>query len=54
MKYITKPSDGDWIIEGFEEKIYLCKPDVFAMTYEPFLKADAQNSAVKVMVTSTK
>jgi hypothetical protein len=26
---------GDWIIRGVKGEIYPCKPDVFAMTYEP-------------------
>jgi len=28
-------SIGDWIIKGVKGEIYACKPDVFAMTYEP-------------------
>lgn len=27
---------GDWIIKGVKGEIYPCKPDIFAMTYEPF------------------
>jgi len=26
---------GDWIIKGVKGEMYPCKPDVFAMTYEP-------------------
>jgi len=26
---------GDWIIQGVKGEIYPCKPDIFAMTYEP-------------------
>lgn len=26
---------GDWIIEGIKGELYPCKPDIFAMTYEP-------------------
>jgi len=26
---------GDWIITGVKNEHYACKPDVFAMTYEP-------------------
>ena len=25
----------DWIIRGVKGEVYPCKPDVFAMTYEP-------------------
>jgi hypothetical protein len=26
---------GDWIITGVQGEHYPCKPDIFAMTYEP-------------------
>lgn len=26
---------GDWVICGVKNEIYPCKPDVFALTYEP-------------------
>jgi hypothetical protein len=32
-KYEVTP--GDWIITGVKGERYPCKPDVFAMTYEP-------------------
>ena len=28
-------SVGDWIIKGVKGEFYACKPDIFAMTYEP-------------------
>lgn len=28
-------SEGDWIIKGVKGEFYLCKPDIFAATYEP-------------------
>jgi hypothetical protein len=28
-------SPGDWIITGVKGEKYLCKPDIFAATYEP-------------------
>lgn len=28
-------SPGDWIITGVKGERYPCKPDVFAMTYDP-------------------
>ena len=37
-------SDGDWIIRGVKGEFYACKPDIFAMTYEP---ADAQSSEIR-------
>lgn len=27
-------SEGDWIIKGIKGEFYLCKPDIFEMTYE--------------------
>jgi hypothetical protein len=26
---------GDWIIKGVKGEFYPCKPDIFALTYEP-------------------
>lgn len=26
---------GDWVIKGVQGEFYPCKPDIFAMTYEP-------------------
>lgn len=31
--HIAKP--GDWIITGVKGERYPCKPDIFALTYEP-------------------
>lgn len=28
-------SEGDWIIRGVKGELYPCKPDIFAVTYEP-------------------
>lgn len=28
-------SVGDWIIKGVKGEFYPCKPDIFALTYEP-------------------
>jgi hypothetical protein len=33
--HIARP--GDWIIKGVKGEFYPCKPDIFAMTYEPVL-----------------
>ena len=30
-----KVSLNDWIIKGVKGEFYPCKPDIFAMTYEP-------------------
>lgn len=26
---------GDWVIKGVKGEFYPCKPDIFALTYEP-------------------
>jgi hypothetical protein len=31
---------GDWIVQGVKGEPYLCKPDIFAATYEPVPRAD--------------
>lgn len=35
-----RASVGDWIIRGVNGEFYPCKPDIFAMTYEPAQEAD--------------
>jgi hypothetical protein len=30
-----KAITGDWIIKGVKGEFYPCKPDIFALTYEP-------------------
>lgn len=35
-------SQGDWIITGVKGERYPCKPDIFAMTYEPVEEPVAQ------------
>lgn len=32
-----KADVGDWIIKGVKGEFYPCKPDIFAMTYDPVL-----------------
>lgn len=34
-------SVGDWIIKGVKGEFYPCKPDVFAMTYEPVEESES-------------
>jgi hypothetical protein len=31
-------SPSDWVIRGVQGECYPCKPDIFAMTYEPMIK----------------
>jgi hypothetical protein len=35
-------SPGDWIIRGVKGEIYPCKPDIFAMTYDPVDEQDVE------------
>ena len=35
LEGIHNVTDGDWIITGVKGERYPCKPDIFAMTYEP-------------------
>jgi len=33
----------DWIITGVKGEQYPCKPDIFELTYEPFLEVQDEN-----------
>jgi hypothetical protein len=35
-------SPGDWIIRGVKGEIYPCKPDIFALTYDPVDEQDVE------------
>lgn len=35
LEGLISVSVGDWIITGVKGEVYPCKPDIFAMTYEP-------------------
>ena len=39
-RHIASP--GDWIIRGVKGEIYPCKPDIFAMTYDPVDEQDVE------------
>lgn len=34
LEGIMRGEIGDWVIRGVEGEFYLCKPDIFAATYE--------------------
>lgn len=38
---------GDWIIKGVKGEFYPCKPDVFALTYEPHDPLPAEQPRVE-------
>ena len=35
LEGVMEASPGDWIIRGVQGEFYPCKPDIFAVTYEP-------------------
>lgn len=35
LEGVMTASRGDYIIKGVQGEVYPCKPDIFAMTYEP-------------------
>ena len=35
LEGLLTATPGDWIIKGVRGELYSCKPDVFALTYEP-------------------
>jgi len=39
---------GDWIIRGVTGEIYPCKPDIFAMTYDPVDEQDVEVTGVAI------
>jgi hypothetical protein len=41
-------SPGDWIIRGVKGELYPCKPDIFAMTYEPVDEQDVEVTGVAI------
>lgn len=41
-------SPGDWIIRGVAGELYPCKPEIFAMTYEPVDEQDVEVTGVAI------
>lgn len=35
LEGVMRAEVGDWIIQGVKGELYPCKPDIFALTYEP-------------------
>lgn len=42
----SKP--GDWIIRGVKGELYPCKPEIFAMTYDPVDEQDIEVTGVAI------
>jgi hypothetical protein len=47
-KGLMEAAEGDWIIRGPNNEIYPCKPDIFAMTYEPVDEQDVEVTGVAI------
>ena len=45
-RHIASP--GDWIVRGVKNEIYPCKPDIFAMTYDPVDEQDIEVTGVAI------
>jgi len=45
---LMEATEGDWIIRGVKGEIYPCKPDIFAMTYEPVDEQDVEVTGVAI------
>jgi hypothetical protein len=41
-------SPGDWIVCGANNEIHPCKPDIFAMTYDPVDEQDVEVTGVAI------
>lgn len=35
LEGVMRCAVGDWVIQGVKGELYPCKPDIFAITYEP-------------------
>ncbi len=35
LEGVHRCDERDWLIRGVKDEVYPCKPDIFAMTYEP-------------------
>lgn len=42
LEGLMESKPGDWIIRGVRGEIYACKPDIFAMTYDPVDERDIE------------
>lgn len=45
-RHIASP--GDWIIRGVKGELYPCKPEIFAMTYDPVDEQDIEVTGVAI------
>lgn len=45
---------GDWIIRGVKGEFYPCKPDIFALTYEPVTPSESAPEGSTVVTKGTE
>ena len=45
---LMEAKPGDWIIRGVKGELYPCKPDIFAMTYDPVDEQDIEVTGVAI------
>jgi hypothetical protein len=50
LEGIMRADPGDWIIIGVKGEQYPCKPDIFAMTYEPADKESGCRAEILSMI----
>jgi hypothetical protein len=48
LEGLMEVAEGDWIIRGVKGEIYPCKPDIFAMTYDPVDEQDVEVTGVAI------
>ena len=48
LEGLMEAKPGDWIIRGVKGELYPCKPDIFAMTYDPVDEQDIEVTGVAI------
>lgn len=44
---------GDWIIKGIKNEFYPCKPEIFNLTYEPYIEPPSAQEYFKAVLEET-
>jgi hypothetical protein len=48
LEGLMEAAEGDWIIRAALGEIYPCKPDIFAVTYDPVDEQDVEVTGVAI------
>lgn len=48
LEGLHEASPGDWIIKGVKNELYPCKPEIFAMTYDPAPEPETEVTGVAI------